>query len=388
MAVNNNFYATLNQLMGTLNSGFAVVDYDSFVDSGKVLSSMSYTDLVNGFLTPLMNKVQKTIMDVPSYKGALVDMYFGRLDYGVLEMILLDNFYDMDASTFDGSATLVNGQTYTDQFRVSIPDIVSKYYTQTNSYEFTITIRDTDLRGSFTSPEKMDRFIAGIFNQVTNSIEFTKETSRLGILAKALNVAYAATAEVADETTVAQHYGLVTIYNTLYGTTLTATTALQDPVFVRFAVATIRDIAHLMEKPLKNFNNQAFQTFTEPGYRRIKINSIFDKAIRMSMISAFNKEDAALGLDHEILPYWQAAKDPAQPMPRLSIETAQTGSTSAPSEPIIACLYDKRAMGEMVQLEDVTSTRNEKRRYTNYHWLLNKMYWYNDHANFVIFTLE
>lgn len=387
MAVNNNFYATLNQLMGSLNSGFAVIDRDTFVDSGKVLSAMSYTDLVNGFLSPLMNKVQKTLADVPSYKGALIDMYFGRLDYGVLEMLLMDNFYDMEASTFDGASTLVNGQVYTDQFQVNLPDVLAKYYTESNSYEFTITIRDTDLRGAFTSPEKMDRFIAGIFNQVTNSLEFAKETARFGVLAKALNTAYSAAAETADETTVAQHYGLVTIYNTLYGTTLTKANALQDPVFVRFAVATIRDIAHLMQKPIKGFNNQSYQTFTEPSYRRIKINSIFDKAIRMSMISAFNKEDAALGMDHEILPYWEVANDSGVTQERLCIETASTG-TSVPSEPIIAALYDKRAIGEMVQLEDVTSTLNAKRRYTNYHWQLNKMYWFNDYANFVIFTLE
>lgn len=387
MAVNNNFYATLNQLMGSLNSGFAVIDRDTFVDSGKVLSAMSYTDLVNGFLSPLMNKVQKTLADVPSYKGALIDMYFGRLDYGVLEMLLMDNFYDMEASTFDGASTLVNGQVYTDQFQVNLPDVLAKYYTESNSYEFTITIRDTDLRGAFTSPEKMDRFIAGIFNQVTNSLEFAKETARFGVLAKALNTAYSAAAETADETTVAQHYGLVTIYNTLYGTSLTKANALQDPVFVRFAVATIRDIAHLMQKPIKGFNNQSYQTFTEPSYRRIKINSIFDKAIRMSMISAFNKEDAALGMDHEILPYWEVANDSGVTQERLCIETASSG-TSTPSEPIIAALYDKRAIGEMVQLEDVTSTLNAKRRYTNYHWQLNKMYWFNDYANFVIFTLE
>lgn len=59
MAVNNGFYTTLNGLMSALNGGFAVVDYDTFVDSGKVLSSLAYTDLVNDFLTPLMNKVQK-----------------------------------------------------------------------------------------------------------------------------------------------------------------------------------------------------------------------------------------------------------------------------------------------------------------------------------------
>lgn len=386
MAVNNAFYTTLNALMSNVNSGINVVDYDSFVDAGKVLSSMAYTDLVNEFLTPLMNKVQKTIMDVPSYRGSLVDMYAGRLDYGVLEMLLMDKFYTMDASTFDGQ-TLVDGTTYTDQFTVHMPDIKAVYYTSSDSFQKTISIRDTDLKGAFTTPDRMDRFISGIFSQVTNSIEFAKETARLGVLAKAIKEAYTATANTTDETAPSRHYGLVTIYNTIAGTSLTSASALYDPAFVRFAMATIYDISRLMEKPLTGFNGQSFQTFTTPEYRRIKISSLFEKAIRMSMVGAYNPEYATLGGDYEVLPYWQVANDGALTQERLKIETAASG-TSVPTEPIIACVYDSRAMGEMIQTEDVTSTRNDMRRYTNYHYLFNRMYWYNAYANFAVFTLE
>ena len=167
MAVNTSFYTTLNALMSNVNTGIAVVDYDTFVDAGKVLSSMAYTDLVNEFLTPLMNKVQKTIMDTPSYRGSLTDMYAGRLDYGVLEMLLMDKFYSMDAATFDGQ-TITDGTTYTDQFTVHMPDMKAVYYTESDSWQKTITIRDTDLKGAFVTPDRMDRFISGIFMQITN----------------------------------------------------------------------------------------------------------------------------------------------------------------------------------------------------------------------------
>lgn len=386
MAVNNGFYTTLNGLMSALNGGFAVVDYDTFVDSGKVLSSLAYTDLVNDFLTPLMNKVQKTIMDLPSYKGDLIDMYAGRLDYGVLEVLLMDKFYSMDASQFDGQ-TITDGQVYTGQFEVHMPSMDAVYYTESNSWSKTITIRATDLRGAFKTPEAMDKFISGIMQQVTNSLEFANETARYGVLAKMILTAYNATANVTDETAVSQHYGLVTIFNSLYSTSLTAADALQNPVFVRFAIATIKDIAKLMEKPINGFNGQNFQTFTRPEYRRLKISSIFEKAITMSMVTAFNKEDAQLGIPHETLPYWQVAQDGNVVQERLRIETASSGS-SAPSEPIIAVLYDSRAIGEMIQMEDVTNTRNELLRYTNYHFLANRMYWFNAHANAVVFTLE
>lgn len=52
MAVNNAFYATLNELTARrfegVNSGtrtYAIVDYDSFCDAGKALADMDFPTL-------------------------------------------------------------------------------------------------------------------------------------------------------------------------------------------------------------------------------------------------------------------------------------------------------------------------------------------------------
>ena len=354
MAVNTNFYVTLNALMSAVDSGIAVVDYDSFVDAGKKLADMQISDLVNGFLSPMMNKIQKTILNVRQYSGVLTDMYAGTLNYGVLENILMDKFYSMDASVFDGQ-TLTNGQTYTDQFKVALPEVTAKYYTESDSFAKTITIRDTDLRGAFATPEKMDGFISGD--------------------------GYATGVQDTDETLPATRYDLVTIYNARFNTSLTSAEALYNDSFVRFAVATIRDISKLMEKPSTGFNTEAFETWTPVEEQRLKLSALFDKAIRVSVIDAYNPSYGVIEQDYEVLPYWQTAKN------RLCIGTSKTGDP-VQSSAIIACLYDNRAMGEMLQLEENAVTRNELRRYTNYHFLLNRMYWNLDEANFTIFTLN
>ena len=377
--VNTNFYVALNQLMSAVNSGLNVIDYDSFVDAGKTLSLMSTSDLVNEFLTPLMNKVQKTIMDTPSYKGMLTDMYEGTLDYGVLEMLLMDKFYSMDAATFDGQ-TIADGVTYTDQFTVHMPDMTAVYYTKSDSWQKTITIRDTDLKGAFASPQRMDRFIAGIFMQITNSVELAKETSRLACMARSIKTALATTPNTTDETKPACYYGMLSIYNAKMGTSLTQNNCMYSPDFVKWTVAAIRDLRYLMEKPIDSFNSLGFQTFTDGDHFRLKISSLFDKAIRTMIIDAYNPQYGVIDTNYEVLPYWQSGDE------RLKIETASTG-TSVPSEPIIAVMYDSRAIGEMIQTEEATATRNDMRRYTNYHYLFNRMYWNNDHANFVVFTL-
>ena len=393
MAVNNNFYATLNELMQRAANGTvdAVVDYDSFCKAGKALSSLSAGELANEFLTPLMNKVQKTIMDRPSYIGSLVDMYKGTLDYGILE-IIMGTFYSMSQSFFDGGS-LVDGQTYTDQFKVTLPKVEAMYITDSNSFDRDITIQDTDLRGAFTSPEKMDAFIAGIFTDIANSLEFAKEQGRLGAFDAMVADVYAnGTDEDEDETAGVQVYKMLSIYNTKMDTNLTAADCMYSDSFIRFLVSSIRDIALLMEKPSSKFNlhgadQTPFITFTPGEYRRLKISSLFEKAIRVSVIDAFNKEEALLTMDYESLPYWQDIDK------RLTVTIPDTSDedptkwTEADSAPIVAVMYDDRALGEMTQLEATESTRNAKRMYTNYHWHVNKLYFRNQYANCCLFVL-
>ena len=378
--VNNAFYSTLNELMTRATAGTisAVVDYASFVDAGKVLSSMSISDLTNEFLTPLMNKVQKTINDNPSYQGSLIDMYKGKLDYGVLETIM-GNFYSMAASVFDGS-TITTGQTYTSQFTVNLPDKTALYHSKSDSWELDITIRDTDLRGAFVSPQAMDSFISSIMIDVANSLELAKEDARLATVASMIAYDSAAIPNTTDETAGAVYYDLLTIYNTKFSTSLTAADCLNNDSFVRFCVATIKDIKKLMAKPSTKFNRKSFKTFTPASKSKTKINSLFEKAIQVSVIDAFNVENAVLGGEYEVLPYWQNIDD------RLRVTTNASGTTTY-SPYVIACVYDDRAIGEMVQLEDTEATRNAKYKYTNYHFQENYMYWENQYANFVIFTL-
>lgn len=390
MAVNTNFYAVSNELFSRATSGTIsatqVVDYATFIDAGKTLANMTYTDLQNTLIPAIMNKVQKTINDNPEYVGSLLDMYAGRLDYGILEIIIND-FYSATPSVWDG-ATLEEGQTYTDQFKVeNLPNQSARYYTESDSWGFDITIRDTDLKGIVDSPEKLDGFIRSTFINVLNSIAAHREEHRLAIIASMIKDAAAETAEDDDENAPAQNYDLLKIYNEETGSTLTQASCLLDNDFVSWAVGVIRDVAILLDKPSKLFNkNGSVTTFTPDGYKKLVINSIFDKAIRRSLVDAYNQEYGMITMAYEVVPYWQNIKDRmrvttnATPAEGQSIVTTYSPYT-------LAVLYDKRACGTMVQLDDVTTDRNNKRRYSNYHYQMNDMYFRNKDANAIIFTL-
>lgn len=390
MAVNNNFYAITNELFSRAAGGGVsltqVVDYATFIDAGKTLASMQAADLQNTLISAIMDKVQKTINDNPSYAGALTDMYTGKLDYGILEIIIND-FYAATPSVFDG-ATIVEGQTYTDQFKVEhLPNQSAKYYEVSDSYGFDLTVEDVRIRGIFDSPEKFDGFIRSTFISVANSIEAHKEVNRLGVIARIIKACAATTKNYTDENAPAKFYDLLAIYNTAKGTSLTQANCQLNNDFCSFVASVIRDVAMLMGKPSKSFNITGTRvTFTPPEYRKLVINGIFDKNLRRSLIDAYNKEYGMIDFDYEVVPYWQIEGD------RLRVTTNATPAegqsiVTTYSPYVLAVMYDKRACGEMVQLDDVTTDRNGKRRYTNYHWQLNSMYFVNEDANTVIFTI-
>lgn len=390
MAVNNNFYAISNEIFQRAAAGTVsvtqVVDYDTFIDAGKTIADLGIANMQNVMVPYILNKVQKTLNDNPSYRGQLVDMYAGRLDYGILEIIMGD-FYAASASTFDGD-TLTAGQTYTDQFKVTnLPNDSAKYVMDSDSYSIEITIRDTDLKGITDTPEKFDAFIRGVFTRVANSSEARKEEHRLAVIADIIAKCNAETAEDDDENAAAVHYDLLKIYNTLKSTSLTAANALLSNDFVSWSVGVIRDVALLMEKPSKLFSvNGNITVFSPKEYKKLLINGVYDKAIRRSLIDAYNKEYGMIQESYEVVPYWQNIKD------RLRVTTNKTPAegqsiVTTYSDYVLAVLYDKRSCGEMVQLDEVATDRNGGRRYTNYHYQFNNLYFVNLDANTVIFTL-
>lgn len=389
MAVNTNFYGVVNELFKRASSGTItnVVDYDTFISAGKALSSMTYADLQNTLITDIMNKVQKTIDDNPSYRGALVDMYAGKLDYGVLEIIVND-FYSATASVWDG-ATLETGQTYTDQFAVvNLPNQGAMYHTLSDSWGYDLTIRDdTDLKGIFDRPEKMDGFIRSTFISVSNTMEAHKEDNRLAVVARLIKACAGTTKNYTDENAPAKYYDLLAIYNTAKSTSLTVANCLLNNDFCSFVASVIRDVVKCAEKPSKSYNvTGSHVTFTPPEYRKLVLNGVFDKNLRRALIDAYNPEYGMIDFDYEVVPYWQNAADRMRVTTNATPAEGQSAVTTY-SPYVLGIFYDKRACGEMVQLDEVTTDRNGKRRYTNYHWQLNTMYWVNENANTVIFTI-
>ena len=106
MAVNNEFYKTINELTNRSITGDVTVPIDAatWVDYGKAMQALDGQLLANGFLKNLLNRVKVTVDTFRTYKGKFLGVYRDTADFGVIEMYK-KKFYESRKAPFIGLKT-------------------------------------------------------------------------------------------------------------------------------------------------------------------------------------------------------------------------------------------------------------------------------------------
>lgn len=392
MAVNNNFYKVANELMARASKGAGltpvnVIDYASFIEAGTQLKdNKTWQELTNDFASEIANKVELTIDIARQYNADLESMNMGSISPEAAVEIINNGFFDVRAAEF---VSLTDGETV-DQYVINKGKQEVDYYYKSNAGQIPVTIQTTELKGAFRSPEAMDAFLYAKVMYALNSKNQTVEVARYALLANAVvdltetSSAYVATAATSP-LDCAQRYKLVSLYNTLNSTSLTAETAIYDKEFIRFAVSTINAIKKKMVKASESFNAKSWKTFTPASELRTYVVAPFGSAIDAYLYpDTFHNETNRLE-NFETIPYLQNEKKPF--IANYSYGSKQDNSLETP--PVLAICADRYALMEFTEIDDVTTTDyNAAGRYTNDWVNFQYAYMYNRYANLVLFTLD
>lgn len=380
--VNNNFYATINELVAQATSGTAsaVVDYSSFIDAGRTITELSGTDVQNNFIAAIANKMALSINTARSYLGKYKELTRGQITAGNTIEMIMNTFYDAQAAAF---VDLVDGQSV-DQYTINKPKAYVDYFIDTNTYQIPLTIQRTQLVKAFQSPAAMDSFLTGTMTYLLNSNEAIRENARIGLVAKLiLDVSDTTPATSADAP--AQVYKLVSLYNALTGLQLTSDNCMLNEGFVKYMYQTIAKVMSKTENQSSSYNKKGIKTFTPGDARHLFINTAVSSAFRTYIFSSNNIRPEAIDLSNYIdVPYWQNEKTPFTVKGKVSEDGDEITSS-----PIAAVFCDKFAIGEYLreQTMDVTPF-NAKGKYWNNFLNVEVMYVQNQYANAVVFTLD
>lgn len=382
MAVNNEFYTTINELTNRSITGNVTtpIDAATWVDYGRAMQNLDGQLLANGFLKNLLNRVKVTVDTFRTYKGKFLGVYRDTADFGVIEMYK-KKFYESRKAPFIGLKT---GDQF--PFTVYLPDEDVTYFTDTNARQTPITIQTVELRGAFDSPEKMDRFINHIFSNIANSLELQREQARRALIVNgmrdvAVNHKPTSVPEIGQPV---QYYDLIAMYNNTAATPFQGEPpkALANPDFVRFAVSAIQAAVTSMREVTDKMNGKGEKTFSTNTH--IVTAQPFKSAVTLTAMNTFNDNYLVDGVTGETVSWWESSTNPL-----LIFANNGTGPVDAESNPVyfIAVAYDEFTFGEFVDLNNTTSQYNGEVDATNYYYNDVHRYVYNESAPLAVFGL-
>lgn len=360
-------YAIVNdaasQALG--ESAITAIDTSSLVSLGNQILSSNTN--VESYLNVLPQRIGDTIFANRPYVAKSHDMWISSMEYGAIMQKISIELIDSEE---DPSYNLEQGKSV-DMFTVNKPTVDNKLFVTRTPYMFKITVVRKQLKESFLSESKLSAFLAFIMQRVQDSITFAFD-----------NLAKLCMANFMAETK--NVINLVTEYNAITTSTLTAATAMYDESFMRYALGRIKEVSKGMTDMSKSYNDGSITRHTPFKMQRIKIWSKFQTLLETQVqYAAFHDNYVKLEQFVEYN-FWQNEKNPTS----IDVTRASDG-TEIKIDNIIAFIHDKDAMGLYKEEEEALTTPvNAAARYYNtfYHMM---QLWFNDLSeNFVLFTLN
>lgn len=336
----------------------------------RIISSQNNTE---AFLNTLMGLEMRTIYTYRKYRNKLRDLVLSNEEFG---QFVRKISMKMPESENDGSVSLTDGASV-DHYVVHKPEINVKYFWTRAPYQFTISVQRWWLVEAFKSYEQMGEFITLMFSKVRNKVEFSME-----LLGRLTLSNYMALVSLEGGNRVRN---LLTEWKSKHkGSTLTAADALDDPDFLRYVVAEIRQQSKEMTDICMLYNDGTEDRFTPFEDQRLKVISRVQTQLETQVeYAAFHKDLVSIKGFQE-LNYWQSKTSPyaIKIIPEGKEDPVQVNN-------IIAMLYDRDALGTYRDNElTATTPLNAVGLYYNTVFHERQM-WFNDPTeNCVIFTLN
>lgn len=298
--------------------------------------------------------------------------------------------------TFDGEAendgryVLQDGQSV-DMYTVNLPKVVQTNFYGETVWEVSKTFMRDQLNIAFSSAEEFAQFVSMVMQDVTNMIEQMHETTARNTVCNLIqgNIAIGG----------ANIIHLVTEYNAVAGTELTATTVYQPENFVPFmkwAYARIQTLCSLLTERTtlyhQNFTDQPILRHTP--YQRMKayLYSPTENVVATSVLGDMFNDKYMNLIDHERVNFWQSINTPAsissQPV-YIDVNGVITSGSKTTTNNVFGIIFDDEAAGYTVvnQWADTTPF-NAKGGYANTYWHFTDKYWNDFTENAIVLLMD
>lgn len=383
----NQVYDIVNSLTTQVlgKSDLVSTDLSNVVEVGKEIFDNTSVD---NYVKKLIDHIGKVVFVNRPYTGRAPSILMETWEYGsVLEKI------DMgipDAETNPAWA-LVNGQTY-DQDTFKAPtDITVKFYNDEVTFQVFLSFPEDQVKSAFSNATQLNAFYSMIYTMIETS--FTLKLDSLvmmcidnyigGLLANEYS-----TGEYSSSSGI-RCINLLYEYNQQFGKSLTASAAVLDLDFIKYASYRIRLTSDHMTNASAMFNIGGRVRHTPRDMQHIILLDSFSAAADIYLQSdTFHNELVKLP-SAETVSYWQGTGSKWNFVDSSTIKiTAHISDNETASIDItgvIGCIFDREACGVNHYDRRVRTHYNNPGEFINNWYKMNARYFNDFNENGVVF---
>ena len=355
-------------------------DLSNIVDIGTEVFN---ANAVDNYVKSLVNHIGKVVFVNRPYAGSVPSVLMDGWEYGsVLEKITAE----LPDATENESWALEDGASY-DPNVFYQPKVSAKFFNKRVTFEVPMSFTEKQVKESFSSAEQLNGFMSMLYNAVDKSMTIKIDSLVMrtinNMIGETVYADYAG-ASLSSKSGI-KAVNLLKLYNTQYSESLTASAAIYDPDFIRFAAYQMGVYASRLTKISTLFNIGGKDRFTPSDLLHVVMLSDFRKSANVYLQSdVFHNELVALPGAEEV-PYWQGSGTSYAFSDISNVKITTASGQSVDVGGVLCVMFDRDALGVTNLDRRVTVNYNPKAEFFS-NWTKFDAGYFNDtNEQFVVF---
>lgn len=361
--------------------GESAIVKEDLSDVVSIGEQIANANLYDKYVGALVNRIARNIFSIRAYSGRAPKVMMDSWEFGSIVQKVHGVLPDAEENE---SWELTNNTTY-EQDTFYKPNVSVKIWNQKTTFEIPLSIAEEQLKQSFLGAEEMARFISMIYQMVENSLTLKFDA----LVMRTINNFIGAT--IYDNAVGTRVVKLLSEYNTIYGTSLTNTKALYDKDFLRYCAYRIKQVATRLSNYSTLFNIGGTQKHTPRDMLNIVMLDYLDSGVSAFLQSDTFHEELVKLPDADVISCWQGSGTSFALADASKVYVSVLDKTGTKRDVqqsyVVACLFDREALGVTALNKRVKEHYNAKAEFFNY-WYKEDAGYFNDYnENFVVFLV-
>lgn len=369
-------------------------DLANVVEVGQtVADAMGY----DAFTNSIVDKIGETIMVNREYDTTAPDILrrgtgipFGS----ITEKIRVKLPTAVNNDSWAIGQTWTAGQGWTDAtnptnddanpFITVRPEVEATYFNGGGTFEVEMTFPTIQNRSAFSSVANWRRFADTVESRIYQAKNVFKDGLTMAVIRNLIASKIAAGNAVVD---------LLAMYNATHSQTITATAAMYNPDFLRYAGYIISLFPRRLRKMSRRYNTAGYDTFTPSDRLRVVMLDMFTESVNTFMTSdTFHDEMVGLKTAYSPVDAWQAGgtgdgTDFATAA-AINVKTADGDVVNSGTDYyVLGTMFDVEAAWQRYDNPRTTSQYNARKEQTTFFYKEDVSYANDLAENCVVFTL-